>query len=279
MDNNEFSVNNKTESNKIISSLSINTSKNFSNYSITEDIPNEESFKFDDEILVSEFDNIDTSYYDDVDLEDSVYEPNYNDNDNYGLNALQQYRHDVEQFPLLTTEQEKELFNRYKNGDLGAKELIINSNLRLVMKIANEYKGSGVQVLDLIQEGNIGLQKAVERFDIDKGYKLSTYATWWIRQAIMRFIPSASLQYHIPVHVDANKWKIIKAERDIAFNLGREATMQELVAKTGIDAEEIKRIKIATTRAASLHKSVGEEEDAVLGDLIADDKGITRHPW
>lgn len=118
----------------------------------------------------------------------------------------------------------------------------------------------------------MGLQKAVERFDVNRGNKLSTYATWWIRQYIKRIFPDMSLQYRIPVHIEENKCKIIRAEREIYYDKGREATLEEVASLTGIDENEILRIKMATTQAASLHKPVNEEEDTELGDMIADDK-------
>ena len=276
-----FLENNKKELAKMIAEINKNNDDALSDYLMERayEIVNKAKNDIDlitiKERLISEVKNfeIEDNYYEEeLEYDDNEEMPIYVDDDSRSLDALQQYRREVEKFPLLTPEQEKELFRKYKNGDEYAKELIINSNLRLVMKIAGRYKGSGIQILDLIQEGNIGLQIAVERFDLNRGTKLSTYASHWIRQSIQRIIPEMSLQYRIPVHVEESKWKIIKAEREIAYTKGREATFEELADLTGIDIEHIRIIKTATTQAASLHKPVGDEADTELGDMIADEQ-------
>ena len=279
MNKKEFLEKNKDDIAKMISEININNNAAISDYlmdKIIEVIDKSEkeiNLPAIKEKLVKELGGFETeNYYEeddtDIDTEQLVYE----EDNSYCEDALQLYRKDVEKYQVLTPEQEKELFIRYNNGDQAAKELLINSNLRLVMKIAGRYKVNSIQMLDLIQEGNIGLQTAVERFDVSMGNKLSTYAIWWIKQAIKKAIPDMALQYRIPVHIEQNKWKIIKAEREVYNASGREATLEELSNLTGIDIEEIKRIKIATIQATSIYKTINEDDDTSLGDMIADDK-------
>ena len=273
-----FLEKNKNELAEIINKLNKENDESFADYLMATAIEIEKStgyrlgLKDLENRLLKEVENLnnDNNYADEsFDDSDTVLI----DNENlYTVDPLQQYRNEIERYPLLTAEKEKELFIRYKNGDESAKELLINSNLRLVMKIAKRYKGSGIKILDLIQEGNIGLVKAVERFDVKKGNKLSTYATWWIRQAITRYIPSAYLQYSIPVHVEEKKWQIYKALDKIYYQTGKEATDEQISKATGIEVAEVRRIRRVTSPATSTNMVINDDKDSSLEDFIPEDE-------
>ena len=185
---------------------------------------------------------------------------------------VRQYLKEIGRIPLLDFEGEKELAERMLNGDEEAKMKLVESNLRLVVSIAKKYLGRGMYFLDLIQEGNLGLMKAVEKFDHTKGYKFSTYATWWIRQAITRAIADQARTIRIPVHMVETIHKITKYSRQMLQELGREPTAEEIGDKIGMSADKVREILKISQDPVSLETPIGEEEDSHLGDFIpADD--------
>ena len=184
---------------------------------------------------------------------------------------VRQYLKEIGRIPLLDSESEKELAERMMNGDEEAKGLLVESNLRLVVSIAKKYLGRGMYFLDLIQEGNLGLMKAVDKFDYTKGYKFSTYATWWIRQAITRAIADQARTIRIPVHMVETIHKVTKYSRQMLQELGREPTAEEIGEKIGLSADRVREILKISQDPVSLETPIGEEEDSHLGDFIPDD--------
>ncbi len=184
---------------------------------------------------------------------------------------VRMYLKEIGKIPLLTTEQEIELAKRIELGDGLAKKRLAEANLRLVVSIAKKYVGRGMQFLDLIQEGNLGLIKAVEKFDYRKGYKFSTYATWWIRQAITRSIADQARTIRIPVHMVETINRLIRTSRQLVQELGREPTTEEIAAKMELPVERVNEIRKISQDPVSLETPVGEEEDSHLGDFIQDD--------
>ena len=184
---------------------------------------------------------------------------------------VRQYLKEIGRIPLLDSEGEKELAERMLNGDEDAKTKLVESNLRLVVSIAKKYLGRGMYFLDLIQEGNLGLMKAVEKFDYTKGYKFSTYATWWIRQAITRAIADQARTIRIPVHMVETIHKVTKYSRQMLQELGREPTAEEIGDKIGMSADRVREILKISQDPVSLETPIGEEEDSHLGDFIPDD--------
>ena len=181
------------------------------------------------------------------------------------------YLKEIGKVPLLTTEREKVLAERMMAGDETAKTELVEANLRLVVSIAKRYVGRGMFFLDLIQEGNLGLMKAVDKFDYTKGYKFSTYATWWIRQAITRAIADQARTIRIPVHMVETIHKVSRYSRQMLQELGREATAEEIGEKMGMSAEKVREIMKVAQDPVSLETPIGEEEDSHLGDFIPDD--------
>ncbi len=182
------------------------------------------------------------------------------------------YLKEIGKVPLLTNEREKELAERMMQGDEQAKNELVEANLRLVVSIAKRYVGRGMYFLDLIQEGNLGLMKAVEKFDHTKGYKFSTYATWWIRQAITRAIADQARTIRIPVHMVETIHKVSRISRQMLQELGREATAEEIGQQLGLSAEKVREIMKIAQDPVSLETPIGEEEDSHLGDFIPDDE-------
>ena len=184
---------------------------------------------------------------------------------------VRMYLKEIGRVPLLTPEEEVELAKRMEMGDKQAKARLIEANLRLVVSIAKRYVGRGMQFLDLIQEGNMGLIKAVEKFEHRRGFKLSTYATWWIRQAITRAIADQARTIRIPVHMVETINKLIRTSRQLIQELGREPTPEEIGAEMGISADKVREILKIAQEPVSLETPIGEEEDSHLGDFIEDE--------
>jgi RNA polymerase primary sigma factor len=182
--------------------------------------------------------------------------------------ALQLFLNEIRRYPLLTAEQEVELSKRIEQGDLAAKERMINSNLRLVVSIAKKYQGQELSLLDLIQEGIFGLIRAAEKFDWRKGYKFSTYATFWIRQAIQRGLANKARTIRIPVHIGQRERKIVRAERELAAKLGREPSDDEIARQAELPLVQVEEVREAARTVTSLDRPVGDEGDTALGDLL-----------
>ena len=184
---------------------------------------------------------------------------------------VRMYLKEIGKVSLLTAEEERELAIRMQNGDEEAKNKLCESNLRLVVSIAKRYLNRGLTFLDLIQEGNLGLIKAVDKFDYTKGFKFSTYATWWIRQAITRSIADQARTIRIPVHMVETINKLIRIQRQLLQEYGREPTAEEIAKEMGITVEKVREIKKISQDPVSLETPIGEEEDSHLGDFIPDD--------
>ena len=214
----------------------------------------------DEEIMLSEEDevdmeNIDLSVPDGISIEDPV----------------RMYLKEIGKVPLLSAEEEIELAQRMEEGDEDAKKRLAEANLRLVVSIAKRYVGRGMLFLDLIQEGNLGLIKAVEKFDYRKGYKFSTYATWWIRQAITRAIADQARTIRIPVHMVETINKLIRVSRQLLQEIGREPLPEEIAEEMNLPVERVREILKISQEPVSLETPIGEEEDSHLGDFIQDD--------
>ena len=184
---------------------------------------------------------------------------------------VRMYLKEIGKVDLLTAEGEKELAQRMQEGDIEARDHLCEANLRLVVSIAKRYVGRGMSFLDLIQEGNLGLLKAVEKFDYTKGFKFSTYATWWIRQAITRAIADQARTIRIPVHMVETINKLVRAQRTLLQELGREPEVEELAKVLEIKEDKVREIMKISQEPVSLEKPIGEEEDSHLGDFIPDD--------
>ena len=185
--------------------------------------------------------------------------------------ALQLFLREAGRHPLLTAAQEVELAKRIERGDLEAKARMIQSNLRLVVSIAKNYRNQGLPFLDLIQEGTLGLIRAVEKFDWRRGFKFSTYATWWIRQAVARALADKGRTIRMPVHIVERMQKINRAERTLWTQLGREPTLGEIAEEASLTEQQVLEVRAAARASASLDAPVGDTEDAVLGDFVAGD--------
>ena len=214
----------------------------------------------DEEIILTEEDevdveNLDLSIPDSISIEDPV----------------RMYLKEIGKVPLLSAEEEIELAKRMELGDQEAKKRLAEANLRLVVSIAKRYVGRGMLFLDLIQEGNLGLIKAVEKFDYRKGYKFSTYATWWIRQAITRAIADQARTIRIPVHMVETINKLIRVSRQLLQELGREPTPEEIAEEMNMPADRVREILKISQEPVSMETPIGEEEDSHLGDFIEDD--------
>jgi RNA polymerase primary sigma factor len=186
--------------------------------------------------------------------------------------ALQLFLNEMGKYKLLTAEEEVELAKRIERGDKEAKDLMVNSNLRLVVSIAKKYQGHGLSLLDLIQEGIIGLIRAVEKFDWRKGFKFSTYATWWIRQAVQRGVANKAREIRIPVHIVDRERKIAKAERELAAKLGRAPEEEEVAKAAKLPLKQVREVRHAARAVTSLDRPIGEEGDSSFGDLVAGDE-------
>ena len=202
------------------------------------------------------------------DVPDESKDMSVNDN-------VRMYLKEIGKISLLSMEEEQELSKRVADGDEKAKNTLAESNLRLVVSIAKRYVGRGLLFLDLIQEGNIGLMKAVEKFDYDKGYKFSTYATWWIRQAITRALADQARTIRVPVHMVETINKMARIERQMTLELNREPTDQELSKKMGLSVDKIAEIRKISQDPVSLETPIGEEDDSHLGDFLADERTMS----
>ena len=221
---------------------------------------NDDDGDVEDDIILSDEDEIDIekidlSVPDGIGLEDPV----------------RMYLKEIGKVPLLSAEEEIEYAQRMEEGDEEAKKRLAEANLRLVVSIAKRYVGRGMQFLDLIQEGNLGLIKAVEKFDYRKGYKFSTYATWWIRQAITRAIADQARTIRIPVHMVETINKLVRVQRQLLQELGREPSPEEIAETMDIPVERVREIQKISQEPVSLETPIGEEEDSHLGDFIQDD--------
>jgi RNA polymerase primary sigma factor len=183
--------------------------------------------------------------------------------------ALQLFLNEAGRWPLLTAEEEVELAKLIERGDKEAKDRMINSNLRLVVSIAKRYQGHGLSLLDLIQEGIIGLIRAVEKFDWRRGFKFSTYATWWIRQAVQRGVANKSRTIRIPVHIAEREQRMARAERELSTQLGRQPTEEEIARRARLPLKQLQEVRRAARAVTSLDRPIGDENEAAFGDLFA----------
>src|SRR6186713_460442 len=183
--------------------------------------------------------------------------------------ALQLFLNEMARYPLLTAEEEVELAKLIERGDKAAKDRMVNSNLRLVVSIAKKYQGHGLPLLDLIQEGIIGLIRAVEKFDWRRGYKFSTYATWWIRQAVQRGVANKARTIRMPVHIVDRERKMAKAERELHAKLGRAPTLQEIAKAAKLPLKQVRDVENAARAVTSLDRPVGSEGETSLGELVS----------
>jgi RNA polymerase primary sigma factor len=186
--------------------------------------------------------------------------------------SLQLFLNEAGRYSLLTAAEEVELAKLIERGDSRAKDRMINSNLRLVVSIAKKYQGHGLSLLDLIQEGIIGLIRAVEKFDWRRGYKFSTYATWWIRQAVQRGVANKSRTIRIPVHIVEREQKIARAERELTLKLERPPTDEELAKTAKLSLKHVREVRAAARAVASLDKPLGDDSNTAFGDIVATDK-------
>ena len=194
---------------------------------------------------------------------------------NLSDDSVRMYLREIGRIPLLTTEEEIKLAKRITHGDQLAKKKLTEANLRLVVSIAKKYIGRGLGLLDLIQEGNQGLLRAVEKFDYTKGFKFSTYATWWVRQAITRAIADQARTIRIPVHMIETINKLIRTQRTLVQQLGREPSPSEIATEMGIDEDKVNHIIKISQETVSLEAPVGEEEDSKLGDFLEDKDSLS----
>jgi RNA polymerase primary sigma factor len=185
--------------------------------------------------------------------------------------SLQLFLNEAGRYPLLTAAEEVELAKLVETGDKAAKDRMVNSNLRLVVSIAKKYQGHGLSLLDLIQEGIIGLIRAVEKFDWRRGFKFSTYATWWIRQAVQRGVANKSRTIRIPVHIVEREQKIARAERELLTQNERPPNDEEIAKKTGLPVKHVREARTAARTVASLDKAIGVDSDTSFGDMVAQD--------
>ena len=202
------------------------------------------------------------------DVPDESKDMSVNDN-------VRMYLKEIGKISLLTLEEEQELSKKVAEGDEHAKNMLAESNLRLVVSIAKRYVGRGLLFLDLIQEGNIGLMKAVEKFDYDKGYKFSTYATWWIRQAITRALADQARTIRVPVHMVETINKMARIQRQLTLELNREPTEEEIAKKMGIGVDKVRDVMKISQDPVSLETPIGEEDDSHLGEFLKDESSLS----
>ena len=215
---------------------------------------------------------------DEEELSDEELEITVDNVDSFADDSVRLYLREIGKIPHLTPEEEADLAQRILEGDTAAKDKMVESNMRLVVSIAKRYSGRGLDFLDLIQEGNTGLLRAVDKFDPSKGFKFSTYATWWIRQAITRAIADQARTIRIPVHMVETINKVLRSSRKLTQELNREPTNEEIAKEMGMDVEKIEYVMRIKQDIASLDASVGkdgDDEDSVLGDFVEDEERIS----
>ena len=189
--------------------------------------------------------------------------------------SLNMYLKEIRQFPLLTAEEERELIDRIGHGDMSARDRLVESNLRLVVSIAKKYQNNGLTLMDLIQEANIGLLIAVEKFEPERGYRFSTYASWWIKQTISRALDNKSKMIRLPAYVVEGVNKMKNVERALTITLGREPTLEEVAKEMGLDEAKVKKLRDSSKEISSLDVAVGDDDEATMGELIADTSSLT----
>lgn len=189
--------------------------------------------------------------------------------------SINMYLKEIRQFPLLSVEEERELLNRIAKGDMSARDRLVESNLRLVVSIAKKYQNNGLSLMDLIQEANIGLLIAVEKFKPERGYRFSTYASWWIKQTISRALDNTAKTIRLPAYVVEGVNKMRNVERALTIQLGREPSLEEVAREMGLTADKVKKLKDSCKEVSSLDVSVGDDEEATVGELIADTSSLT----
>lgn len=240
--------------------------------------------KLTDDVLENETENLEDLSFDpdflppaDEDGEDALLTDEIIDlpDDEHVEDAIRLYLREIRQTPLLTAEDEKALANRYAAGDRAARDRIIEANLRLVVNIAKRYGGHSIPLIDLIEEGNLGLIKAVERFQPDKGFRFSTYATWWIRQAVERALINQGRTVRLPVHVAGELAKMLRVARELARELDREPTVGEIAAALDKTVAYVQHLQEINTHNCSLEKPIGPDGDYQLIDILADNSGET----
>ena len=228
------------------------------------------TFNENDIQIVSEAEDTNEDAGDKLLLDDNTLTKDLNIND-----PVRMYLKEIGQIKLLSLEEEGVLADRIEQGDEEAKNILAEANLRLVVSIAKRYVGRGMLFLDLIQEGNIGLMKAVDKFDVSKGYKFSTYATWWIRQAITRAIADQARTIRVPVHMVETINKLARVQRQLTLELGREPSEEELAKKMNTSVDKVREIYKISQDPVSLETPIGEEDDSHLGDFIKDERNLS----
>ena len=228
------------------------------------------TFSENDIDIISEGDDSDDDGGDKLLLDDNALTKDLTIND-----PVRMYLKEIGQIKLLTLDEESVLADRISEGDEEAKNILAEANLRLVVSIAKRYVGRGMLFLDLIQEGNIGLMKAVDKFDVSKGYKFSTYATWWIRQAITRAIADQARTIRVPVHMVETINKLARIQRQLTLELNREPSEEELAKKMGTSVDKVREIYKISQDPVSLETPIGEEDDSHLGDFIKDERNLS----
>ena len=235
--------------------------------------------ELDDEQLTHLYEELDTRHIDltdDCARSETEAESTYVNGDLAvaTTDALQLFLNEAAKWPLLTAEEEVELAKRIERGDKAAKDRMINSNLRLVVSVARKYQGHGLTLGDLVQEGMLGLIRAAEKFDWRRGYKFSTYATWWIRQAVQRGVANKARTIRIPVHISERQQKISRAERDLTAKLERAPTDEEVAKASKLPLKQVREVRNAARAVASLDRPIGSENDTAMGDLIASESNV-----
>lgn len=189
--------------------------------------------------------------------------------------SLNMYLKEIRQYPLLSAEEERDLIARIGRGDMVARDRLVESNLRLVVSIAKKYQNNGLALMDLIQEANIGLLYAIEKFEPERGYRFSTYASWWIKQTISRALDNKSKMIRLPAYVVEGVNKMKNVERALTISLGREPTLEEVAKEMGMEVAKVKKLRDSSKEVSSLDVAVGEDDEATMGELIADTSSLT----